>query len=85
MQARKIHDSFHSSFLKSYKEYQFHLHIKPLPPVKLADGSEEHEADSILVKQKKNGEHCILLDEKVIPTRKTYGKQMEIYQTQSSY
>ena len=67
MKARKIHDAFHVSLLKPYHEDQFQRYIEPLPPIKLADGSEEYEVDSILAKRKKNGKTMYLVRWKAYP------------------
>ena len=60
--ARKIHGAFHTSLLKPSHEDQFQRYLEPSSSIRLADGSEEYEIDSITTKKKKRkGETMYLI------------------------
>ena len=61
MKARKIYDAFHVSLLKPHYQDQFQRYLELLPPMKLAEGSQEYEVDSIVAKRKKNGKTMYLV------------------------
>ena len=61
MIARRIHDTFHVSLLKPFKDDLFERYESPLPPVHIQDGIEEYEVEKILATKKIRGKSHFLV------------------------
>ena len=67
MRAKGIHDAFHVSLLKPFKEDKFNRYEKPLPPVFIEDGQEHYEVEKILDAKKIRGKQHYLVRWKGYP------------------
>lgn len=61
MLERKIHNAFHASLLKPYKDDSFQRNLPPPPPVQLADGQTEYEVEKILAFRRRRNKQQYLV------------------------
>ena len=76
MKAKGIHDAFHVSLLRPYREDKFDRFDTPLPPVHIENGVEEYEVEAILATKKKRGKQVYLVK------WKGYGDHENTWQTE---
>ena len=61
MKARKMYDAFQTSLLKPYHGDQSRRYLNPLSPIKLDDGSEGYEVESIIATKMRKGKQMYLV------------------------
>ena len=79
MKVKGIHDAFHVSLLRPYKQDKFDRFDTPLPPVHIENGVEEYEAEAILATKKKRGKQVYLVK------WKGYGHHENTWQTEEDF